>query len=221
MNNTPNVAGRLRFRSLDRRNPEQFIQEVVMYDDPTIVTFHESLTIKGWVSRTGRFFGEGPTAEHSARYEACTHKTCACGKVMEKYYTTCRACRSRKTRETYLTFPEEIDWSYPICSYNDDKFFFHEEELWQYCDDNESVPSDLQLMTCSPQHLPEFDLYESADDILGEDQDDFPFSKEVMAQLKERLAKLNSFIRILPPVSYAMGRKRVTVNFSIDHLPNK
>ena len=81
-------------------------------------------TVTGWVSRHGKFYGEN---EHLARWDGCTHRICGCGNEMERAYTACQQCRSKKHREQYEAMPfKEWDGVAMLVLYGDDTYFQEE-----------------------------------------------------------------------------------------------
>ena len=46
-------------------------EQIVMRDSPESAQYRTDL--KGWVSRDGFYFGDGPQGERTARYAGCTH----------------------------------------------------------------------------------------------------------------------------------------------------
>lgn len=68
-------------------------EKVVMSDSTEAA---QLVTITGWVSRTGIFYGND---ERIARYAGCTHRPCEtedCGKPTEKTYIYCDDCRHKR-----------------------------------------------------------------------------------------------------------------------------
>lgn len=171
-------------------------QKIIMPEDAA-----ELKTVTGWVTADGRFFGK---EERLARYHGCTHKVCECGKLMEKAWTLCESCRARKSRERYNAMPfKEWDGETPVVISGDDHYFFNEDDIEEYCDDQEIQPEDLQLIICEPNRL--FEINEGHwEDVLPED--DYSFPKEVTIALEA----LNKAIRESKPVSWSPGKYRTT-----------
>lgn len=171
-------------------------EKVIMYNSPEAATYRTN--IEGWVNSEGRFWGKD---EHMARWSGCTHKACACGKQMSKHYTKCEGCRNRANMERYNALPEkEYDGEY-LYSHVADKYFFSEDELLEYCEDEEVKPEDLRLVFCEPNYLGTLEL----------NCDEFPedaVSKEVLSKLDE----LNRLIQAHKPISYSPGKIRASFN---------
>jgi len=173
----------------------------ILYDSDEAASIK---TLTGWVSRTGRYWGKD---EHMARWDGCTHKLCECGNEMMKGYTICETCRSKKAIEAYDKMPfKEWDGKTPLVLFNDDQYFFHEEDIEIYLDDNELKPEDLRLMICEPNYLSPVnpDIWS---DIWPEDHD---LPKEV----DEALSKLNEVIKKQKPFSWSEGRFKTSYNSS-------
>lgn len=189
---------------------QEFQDIQVMYDDPTAATFRTGLS--GWVSRNGRYFGRGTTAEHQARYDGSTHKKCeGCGNPVAKH-NYCKRCYHNKLVERYRSLPV-IDWDgvTPICLFDDDKYFFSEGDLMDYCWDNETQPESLMLVLCTPHYLREV-TYDYWCDDMTEDMEELP------RPIVHALDTLNRAIREcneLQPISWSEGKKRVT--FTLNH----
>lgn len=116
--------------------------EIVMYDSDEAAF---PVRVEAWESRNGyRYF-----KEESARYQGCTHRPCGCGRPAEKSYTACQACRDSKYAFRYKSFPqEEWDGESALAIYGDDQFFLDIDDLMDYCEDLEVLPSSLELVIC-------------------------------------------------------------------------
>lgn len=172
-------------------------QKKILYDSQEAAQFKNN--ISGWISSDGRFFGKD---EHLARWNGCTHKICECGNEMNKNYTKCDSCRAKSATEKYFLLPI-VEWDYvtPLCIYDDDMYFFSEDDLLEYCDDNELNPEDLMLVICKENRYLGLDS-EYWDDILPEDG-------EVDERLSKKIDELNALIAMLPPASYSGDNKRI------------
>lgn len=110
-------------------------EKKIMYESPEAATFKTG--ISGWVSANGRFFGNGRDAENMARYDGCTHHIAECGHEAERHWLACSECRIKKDRERYFSYPVvEWDGSTPIVIFDDDRYFFSEDDLLEYCENN-------------------------------------------------------------------------------------
>ncbi len=157
-------------------------------------------TVTGWVSRNGRFYGKD---EQLARWDGCTHKVCEkCGNQHEKTWTCCENCRRKNALERYQKYPfKEWDGKEPVCMFDGDKYFFSEEDIEMYLEDNEELqPEDLRLVICEPNYAHE----------ISEDwwADDLPEDGEMPKALSDKIDELNKFIKTLPPLSYSPGKVR-------------
>lgn len=154
------------------------------------------ITVTGWVSRHGRFFGD---KEESARYDGCTHKSCDCGNSMTKGWTKCDFCRSKSAAERYKALPfKEWDWAVPVC--DDEKYFFSAEEIDEYLEEHDLKPEDLSLVICTPNYFKEI-TSEYWEEILTEDG-------EIPGELQDKLDEFNKFIATLAPISWSPSKIR-------------
>lgn len=154
------------------------------------------ITVTGWVSRDGRFFGDN---EESARYAGCTHKSCDCGKPMTKGWTKCDSCRSKSAAERYRALPfKDWDGVTPVC--DDDEYFFSSEAIDEYLEEHDLKPEDLMLVICTPNNFNEI-TSEYWEEILPEEG-------EIPSELKEKLDEFNKFIATLAPVSWSPSKIR-------------
>lgn len=156
-------------------------EEVIIFEDSADAA--QIKTVTGWVSRIGRFWGDD---ERMARYDGCTHRRCDCGEVFE-IRSYCRKCSSKRDREKYLSMPRKVWSGEPICLYDGDKYFFEEDELLYYCEENECQPKDLDLVFCTPEFAKEIDPNDYYSDELPEDG-------EVPPAIAEAFQKLNAAI---------------------------
>jgi len=179
-------------------------EKEIMYESDEAAVFKTG--ISGWISADGRFFGNSKDAEHMARYAGCTHHIAECGHKAERHWLKCENCRAKQDRERFFSYPE-VPWdgSTPIVIFDDDKYFFSEDDLLEYCEDNECSPSDLMLCLCKPNYLRQVD--ESYwEDVFPEDQylDDVA-DKAVLQALKA----LNLAIKNQGPVSWSQDKIRI------------
>lgn len=164
----------------------------ILYNSPEAASIQ---TITGWVSSMGRFWGKD---EHMARYEGSTHDICKCGEEKEKGYTICEKCRAAKNIENYYKMPfKEWDGKTPLVLFNDDRYFFDEDEIELYLEDNELHPSDLKLVICEPNHLHEVNP-DYWSDITPEDA-------ELPEAVSKALDALNKAISEAKPFSWSEG----------------
>jgi len=172
-------------------------EKIILFDSDEAA---KPITLSGWQSSDGFFFRE----ESMARYRGCTHKTCECGKPMVKHYLKCEDCRFISTQEQYLKLEfKEWDGITPVCIYDTDTYFFDEDDIRDYCNDNECESEDLMLVLCKPNYPSQIESY-IWEDILPEDGD-------IPKALQDKMDELNKFIQTLPPFSWSQGNKRTTI----------
>lgn len=163
------------------------------------------ITVTGWVSKSGRFYGEN---ESLTRYEGSTHKKCDCGNVIIKRYSRCDFCNSKKEIEKYNSYPfKEWDKLEPVYSETYKKYFFSPDEIEEHIvdlEDNEEEVSDLRLLICRPNkaHSVNSSIWE---DILTEDG-------EIPSELQDKLDELNQFIETMSPLSWSPSNVRTAYN---------
>jgi hypothetical protein len=167
----------------------------IIYDDENAARFVEN--IKGWVDINNRFFGNHAESQHMARYSSCTHRKCACGELMTKGYTKCRNCIEKNDIEKYNALPfQEWNGSDPVYSRLASEYFFSEDEIEDYCDENDIYPSELRLVLCTENH---FSIW--LDD-MPEDHMELP------SELIKAINVFNDVIDKLPACSCSPGKIR-------------
>lgn len=161
------------------------------------------MTVTGWVSRHGRFFGED---EYLARYDGSTHRKCKqCENVIPKHgYTICPECLRRKANERFKSMEvKKWDAKTPLCIFDSGEFFWNEEDIEYYCDTYGIKAEDLKLVICEPIYAKEVDAEEHFFDDLPEDNKDIP------DMLADALEELNKVIReYKEPLSWVQGKYR-------------
>lgn len=171
-------------------------KELVVFPDDEIAA--KKMTVTGWVSRNGRFYGQD---EHKARYDGSTHGKCDCGNKMSKGWTKCNSCSRKSDIERYKAYPfEEWDGKKPVYSDSRDKYFYDASEIEEYCEENEIEPSQLMLLICESNYLNEIDssIWE----------DELPEDGDIPKELQDKLNELNQFIETLPAISYSPSKIR-------------
>ena len=170
-------------------------EQIILYTDEEAAKL---ITITGWVSRNGRFFGEN---EQSARYDGCTHKQCDCGSPMTKGWTKCENCRSKSSQDKYASYEyKEWDGVTPVCIFGDDTYFFGSDEIDDYLEEHELQYKDLHLVLCKPNYAKHI-YSEYWEDIFAEDGD-------IPTELQKKLDELNKYIDTLEPISWSPSNIR-------------
>lgn len=162
-------------------------------------------TVPVYYSRHGKPF----LTEQSARNDGATHNFCKCGQPKTKSNIYCEACEP-KEEDRYLKKPfKEWDSETPLVIYGDDQYFFDEDSILEYCDENEiEKTTDLRLCICEPNHFTEIEP-DYWSDIWPENADELP--KEV----DEALKKFNAVLNKAKPFSWSEGAYRTTVELTI------
>jgi len=138
--------------------------KIIAFDSPESARL---VTVTGWVSSDGRFFGNDAQAEEIARYAGCTHQSCRkCGALTEKMYTHCPECRAKLDAERYAAKKrEEWDCETPLYSERFDTYLFDVDAVTCLMDDNECSFDDLEPMICEPNKVRELDSDHWYDDL--------------------------------------------------------
>lgn len=160
----------------------------------------QQVTAIGWMSRTGRFYGDD---ERMARWDGCTHIACACGEPVEKTWLACDACRRIKDAERWNSFPlVEWDGETPFFTFDSDNFFSDVDAFYEWCLDNEADPSSVRLVLAKPRKFAEVDSEYWCDD-LPEDGD---LPDDIAAAVEH----LNTVIRAhKEPAAWWASNKRI------------
>lgn len=165
----------------------------------------QKVAVTGWCSRNGHFYGDN---EHLARWDGCTHQLCDCGAEMERGYTICQSCSSKKQMAKYETMPfKEWDGKAPLTLFDDDKHFWDEDSLLDYCEMNEVLPKDLQLVICEPNYASEIE----PDDFYCDDLPEDHTLADAYLELADAFEKVNELIRKrVKPISWSGGKYRTS-----------
>lgn len=170
-------------------------EKVIMYESDEAANIQ---TLTGWVSSKGRYWGKD---EHMARFEGSTHQLCKCGEIKQTSRIHCDKCDAEIQHKRFLAYPfKEWDGETPLTLFDDDKFFWSEDDIEEYLEENELKPEDLQLLICHPNYLSEIDTEQWAE-VLAEDQDP---PKLILEKMKE----LNELIRKEKPISWSASNIR-------------
>lgn len=170
-------------------------EKIIMYDSAEAA---QQITITGWVSGGDKRFWYKD--EHMARWSGCTHLKCECGKIMRKSYTKCDDCRHKLAAERYNALPFK-EWNgEPVVEWDGDKYFFNEEDLIEYCEENEI--KEIDLLFCIENNWRNIDEDYWADEMPDNADGELP------KELQLALNSLNSVINTLPAQSYSPSKIR-------------
>lgn len=155
-----------------------------------------------WKSSDGRL----AVTEDTARYNGCTHKICICGKPMKKMYTCCKECGFKIRREKFLSLPfREWDGEEVVCTTDGDKYFFNEEEIIDYMqDDEENHITEIELLICEENNWQTVNSDWWSDNMPDDSEGELP------TEMQKALDNLNGIIEKLPPASYSPGKIRTS-----------
>lgn len=163
-------------------------EKIIMFDSPEAAQFRTD--IKGWVSRGGRFFGDGPSAEADARYHSCTHRPCReCGAPTIKRYIKCDACRELADIARYQAMPR-AEWDGKAMLYSEatDRYYNDLDEVDDHLDEMEErcTLADLRLVICEPNYVMQ----------LSEDLflDDLPEEGDLPNEVYEAIEAFNTAV---------------------------
>lgn len=99
------------------------------------------------------------------------------------------------------------DGETPLTVFDDDRFFFSEDALLDYCADLGIELASLQLVICEPQYLRELEADEHFCDDLPEGES----LKDLDRELWDAIEAVNAIIRKRKkPLSWVSGRYRTT-----------
>ncbi|MCS3433672.1 hypothetical protein [Klebsiella sp. BIGb0407] len=177
--------------------------KTIMMDSPAAASIQ---TVTGWVDRDGRFWGND---EYQARWCGATHRKCKehpDDHPIHEIRSYCEICHKLK-REAHFATLERVVWGgEPLVIFDDDTYFFDMESLADYCLDNSVLPSELQLVICSPNYPAEFDIEQHCENEFPEDGDISLLSKDIQGAV----AALNKAIKASPPISWS-GSDQVAI----------
>lgn len=163
----------------------------------------EQVNIDVWKVSDKKYF----LTKESAIDHVITNKKCECGNLMNKYNSKCYNClnvdRKEENEKKYIRKPfQEWDGETPLCLYNDDKFFFSEDEVFDYLVENNLTQGEIQLCICSPNNPPQIDYYVFCEDIMPENVDDI---RDLAPEIMKKIDELNEFIKTQKPISWTEG----------------
>lgn len=154
----------------------------------------------------GIFYSAKGNTDHVERAETCCkpHVCKECGKESERWHTLCRNCAYLKRLREWQAKPDtEWDGSFPVMLWDDDKYFFDEEYLLEYVDEQEGGWENIEIEACDPVVPRPFDVHEFLQDDLSEDG-------EVEGDWNTFNDTVNSWIKEHFPKTYIGNGKRIT-----------
>ena len=126
--------------------------DIVMSDSSDAAQYRTD--IKGWVSRCGHYFGDGPNSEEIARRDGCTHTACAqCGIPTRKGHPLCPECRALAWIAQYESMPR-AEWDGKAMIYSDamDKYYNSPNDAAGDLENGQTL-ADLRLVICEPNYV--------------------------------------------------------------------
>ena len=187
-------------------------QKVILSEDATNLIEEKVVTV--YVTPSNKHF----LTKESAINNVITHKKCECGNIMRTYQMKCDSCSHVSTRDKYNKL-KHMDWDgeTPLCLYDDDKYFFSEDEVYDYLEDlnydveeeDKTKLEDLMLVICIPNHLPQIEYFSLCDDILPDDAD-YP-ERLISSEIQIKLEEINKLISEHKPISWTQGRLRTKI----------
>lgn len=87
------------------------------------------------------------------------------------YYYMCDKHNHEQDVNRWRKYEERDYHGEPLVIFNDDRFFWNEEELLEYCVDEQVQPKDLLLVFANQVKIREFDANEYWCDDIGEDDE--------------------------------------------------
>lgn len=183
-------------------------EKIILFDEPGLVQYRKD--IEGWTGPDGLYYGKGPEGERRARYANSTHKKCECGGIMSRGWLKCENCRAESSRKAFEQL-ESIEWDGKsmMCLWGDDKFFSDMDEVYEYCEDNDILPEELQLMHCEKRiRISEVNIDELNEEYITEDGRGV---SDFHPEIAEKVNELNELIRNAEPKLWFETNKRITV----------
>lgn len=97
-----------------------------------------------------------------------------------------------------------------MCLWEDDKFFSDMDDVYQYCEDNDIDPADIQLILCEKRHgISEVNIDELNEEYTTEDGLGVSHFHPDIAQ---KVEELNKLIRETKPSLWFESDKRIIVH---------
>jgi hypothetical protein len=145
--------------------------KIVMRDSPDAA---QLVTVTGWRSRNGIFYGSDEQAERVARYAGCTHVECRdCGQPVEKTWLACRDCRAKADLAKFEAMPRQA-WDGVGMLYSEslDRYYSDFESAADDLEEGQSL-ADLRLVICKPNLCRRLEV-DDFDDLPTDDPDNVP-----------------------------------------------
>ena len=177
--------------------------ETIILPEDVKIEYREN--IKGWVVDDKYYGRDEATAKRIASYDIATHKKREkCGSIISQR-SYCQLCSDKSILEKYMNL-EEIEWdgTFPITLHDDDKYFFNEDELYDFLEDQEEPLDYFRFNSCKENYAREIDGDYWCDD-LPEDVDELP------DQLEKAMEALNK-VASETLLSYSPSNKRLRFN---------
>lgn len=167
-------------------------------------------TVTGWVSRDGHFWGND---EHMARWGGCTHRICENNPDhgVHEIRSYCEKCHDERRQQYFDSLEKKVFAGENLVIFDSDFYFFDFDSLIDYCIENEVLPSELRLMICEPNHIPEFYIIDHCENELPEDGDESHIPRSVL----ETADALNKAIRESDAISWSQGKYAAIVSDDI------
>lgn len=185
-------------------------KEIKMFDDPKLVEYRTDL--EGWTGDDRLYYGKGEEGEQRARLANSTHKKCECGDIFIKN-SYCDRCATERRRKDFLK-KESVEWDGEsmMCLRNDDRFFSHMDEFFEWCDDEEiEDPSQVELMLCEKNvKISEINIDELNEEYYSGDGEQGV--SYYHPEIAKKVDELNELIRNAKPVLWFQSNKRIIIS---------
>lgn len=134
--------------------------------------------VQAWASRHGSLHRD----EESARAFGATHKRCSkCDAIVPRGYRLCDGCRHVETVARWEAMPlEPWDGASPLVLFGDDRYFFDEDAVLDYCDEHGIMVENLLLQHTHRATSPLVDLDDLAERAECEDFTGRSFPREII-----------------------------------------
>lgn len=175
-------------------------------NQPEVIRGNNDRIVGHACGKCGTFYSAKGNTDHVERASTCCkpHVCQQCQGESEKWYTKCRNCIRLNRLEAWRLKPwTKWDGSFPVMTWDDDKYIWCEDELAEYLEEHAS--DELEFEGCSPVVLRSFDVEEFLQDELREDSEIAgaeEFNDTVNAWISENFPKtyIGNGTRITPDV---------------------